>query len=234
MSYHLKNKRIVSLAFGSLLILIPGLYSSLGPNLAVNAQEKENQPKENKKTSKTKQTAIFAGGCFWCVESDYDKVPGVLSTISGYTGGHTKNPTYKEVSYKETGHYEALKVTFDPAVVTYKQLVHIFWRTVDPTDPNGQFCDKGSSYRTAIFPVNEEQMRIAKQSKQEEQTSGKLKGRIVTKIIKAKQFYEAEGYHQNYYQLNKVRYNYYRYSCGRDKRVKALWGQEAYKGLQGK
>ncbi len=234
MSYKFKNNPKYFLALGSFFILVSGLYSSFGSFSGVNAETTKNQAQAEKKTSKTKQIAIFAGGCFWCVESDFDKVPGVLSTISGYTGGHTKNPTYKEVSYKETGHYEALKVTFDPSVVTYKQLVHIFWRTVDPTDPNGQFCDKGSSYRTAIFPVNDEQMSIAKQSKQEEQTNGKLKGRIVTKILKAKQFYDAEGYHQNYHQLNKIRYNYYRYGCGRDKRVKALWGQEAFKGLNGK
>ncbi len=182
-------------------------------------------------TGPERQIAIFAGGCFWCVESDFDKVPGVLETISGYTGGHTKNPTYKEVSYKETGHYEAVKIIYNPKKVSYAKLVHIFWRTVDPTDAGGQFCDRGSSYRTAIFPVNEQQDRIAKASKKEEQTNGKLKGRIVTPILMAKPFYKAEEYHQNYYKLNKVRYKYYRYSCGRDQKIRALWGTQAHKGL---
>lgn len=181
-----------------------------------------------------KNVAIFAGGCFWCVESDFDKVEGVLETISGYTGGHTSNPTYKEVSYNDTGHYEAVKIIFNPEKVSYKTLVHIFWRTVDPTDGGGQFCDRGKSYRTAIFPVNKAQQQIAETSKTEEQTSGRLKGRIVTPIIMAKPFYPAEGYHQNYYQKNKLRYTYYRFGCGRDKRIKALWGPEAHKGLKGK
>ena len=177
------------------------------------------------------EVAIFAGGCFWCVESDFDKVPGVLETISGYTGGHTVNPTYKEVSYKKTGHYEAVKVIFDPKKVSYKELVHIYWRTVDPTDKGGQFCDRGASYKTAIFPLNDAQKQIAQASKTDEQTKGRLKGRIVTPIIMAKPFYQAEGYHQNYYQTNPLRYKYYRYSCGRDQAIKALWGPEAHEGL---
>lgn len=179
------------------------------------------------------ETAIFAGGCFWCVESDFDKVPGVLETISGYTGGHTKNPTYKEVSYKETGHYEAVKIIYDPAKVSYKQLLHSFWRSVDPTDASGQFCDKGTSYRSAIFPTSEEQMKAATDSKKQENTTGKLNGRIVTKVIKAKKFYKAEGYHQNYYQKNPIRYKIYRHGCGRDKRIKYLWGDEALSGMKG-
>lgn len=195
--------------------------------LAFVATAKAQKPDET-------QTAIFAGGCFWCVESDFDKVPGVLKTISGYTGGHTQNPTYKEVTYKNTGHYEAVEITFDPKTVSYKQLVHIFWRTVDPTDKGGQFCDRGASYRTAIFVNNAEQEAIAKASKQQEQTSGPLKGKIVTPILKAKTFYPAEHYHQNYYQLNKVRYTYYRFSCGRDKRIKALWADQAFQGLKKK
>ena len=179
-------------------------------------------------------TAIVAGGCFWCVEADFDKVPGVLSTVSGYIGGKTKNPTYQSVSKTETGHYEAVKITYDPKKISYEKLIHIFWRTVDPTDPTGQFCDKGSSYRTAIFALNKQQKTIADASKKNEQTSGKLKGQIVTPILNAAPFYKAEAYHQNYYQRNKWRYAYYRTSCGRDRRVKALWGKEAYHGLKGK
>lgn len=182
-------------------------------------------------TGTASEIAIFAGGCFWCVESDFDKVPGVLETISGYTGGHTKNPTYKEVTYKDTGHYEALKVTYDPKKVSYEKLVHYFWRTVDPTDPKGQFCDKGASYRTAIFVMNESQKEIATASLKAEQETGPLKGRIVTPVLDAKTFYPAETYHQDYYEKNPLRYKYYRYSCGRDQRVKSLWGDEAYQGL---
>lgn len=182
-------------------------------------------------TGTASEIAIFAGGCFWCVESDFDKVPGVLETISGYTGGHTKNPTYKAVTYKDTGHYEALKVTYDPKKVSYEKLVHYFWRTVDPTDPKGQFCDKGASYRTAIFVMNESQKAIAAASLKTEQETGPLKGRIVTPVLDAKTFYPAETYHQDYYEKNPLRYKYYRYSCGRDQRVKSLWGDEAYQGL---
>jgi peptide-methionine (S)-S-oxide reductase len=189
--------------------------------------------KNTEQTSKAKTaTAIFAGGCFWCVESDFDKVKGVLKTTSGYTGGKTENPTYKEVTYKNTGHFEAVEITYDPSIVTYKQLLHSFWRTVDPTDAGGQFCDRGASYRTAIFPTTEEQWKIAKESKVHEQTKGKLKGKIVTPILKTTMFYKAEGYHQNYYKTNPVRYNYYRYSCGRDQRIKKLWGNEAHSGLK--
>lgn len=185
---------------------------------------------EKANDAKGTEVAIFAGGCFWCVESDFDKVPGVLETISGYTGGHTKNPTYKEVSYKNTGHYEAVKITYDPKVISYAKLLHSFWRSVDPTDPSGQFCDKGASYRTAIFTSTPEQFNLATDSKDKEQNEGKLKGRIVTPVIKATQFYPAEDYHQNYYQTNPVRYTYYRYGCGRDKRIKELWGEEAHSG----
>lgn len=183
------------------------------------------------KSAATK-VAIFAGGCFWCVESDFDKISGVLETISGYTGGHTKNPTYKEVSYKDTGHYEAVKIVYNPEKVSFKQLLHSYWRSVDPTDKGGQFCDRGDSYRTAIFVQGEKQKEMATASKQYEQTSGKLKGRIVTPILEAKTFYPAETYHQDYYKKNPLRYKYYRYGCGRDKRIKALWGDEAHEGMQ--
>ena len=180
------------------------------------------------------ETAIVAGGCFWCVEADFDKVPGVIATISGYIGGHSKNPTYKDVTQQNTGHYEAVKIIFDPKKLSYEKLLHIFWRTIDPTDKTGQFCDKGPSYKTAIFVLNNQQKISAEKSKAKEQTKGNLKGQIVTPILQANAFYKAEAYHQNYYQRNKLRYSYYRTSCGRDRRVKALWGQEAYQGLIGK
>ncbi len=173
------------------------------------------------------EVAIFAGGCFWCVESDFDKVPGVISTISGYTGGNKVNPTYHEVSNGGTGHAEAVKIVFDPKRVSYERLLYVFWRTVDPVTKSAQFCDYGEQYRTAIFYVNETQKQIALASKAALETSGKLKRAIVTEIAAAGPFYAAEDYHQNYYQTNSFRYNLYRFNCGRDARLKELWGAEA-------
>lgn len=170
--------------------------------------------------------AIFAGGCFWCVESDFDKVNGVVDTISGYTGGTLDNPTYKQVTYKDTGHYEAVKVVYDPSVVSYSELVEYFWRHVDPTDAGGQFCDRGDSYRTAIFAKPGEERVIAEASKAALEESGVLVDPVVTPILAAAPFWNAEEYHQDYYQKNPLRYNYYRRGCGRDKRVKEVWAKE--------
>lgn len=175
------------------------------------------------------EKAIFAGGCFWCVESDFDKVPGVVSTTSGYTGGRTKNPTYKQVTYGDTGHYEAVEITYDPAKVSYEALLNVFWHSVDPTDDGGQFCDRGDSYKTAVFALNEKQRAAAEASKKAAQkTLGKT---IVTPILDAATFYPAEYYHQNYYQNNSIRYRYYRFSCGRDRKIKNIWGESAFKGI---
>ncbi len=175
------------------------------------------------------EKAIFAGGCFWCVESDFDKVPGVVSTTSGYTGGRTKNPTYKQVTYGDTGHYEAVEITYDPAKVSYEALLNVFWHSVDPTDDGGQFCDRGDSYKTAVFALNEKQRAAAEASKKAAQkTLGKT---IVTPILDAATFYPAEYYHQNYYQNNSIRYRYYRFSCGRDRKIKNIWGENAFKGI---
>lgn len=171
------------------------------------------------------ETAIFAGGCFWCTESDFEKVPGVIEAVSGYTGGHVENPTYKQVTRDDTGHYEAVKVIFDPSQVTYKALVDYYWHTVDPTDPNGQFCDEGSSYRTAIF-ASPEQLEAAKLSKEEIKQSKSFADPIVTPIVAAATFYDAEDYHQDYYKKNKIRYKFYRNGCGRDKRLEQLWGDK--------
>lgn len=176
-------------------------------------------------TPESTETAIFAGGCFWCTESDFEKVPGVVSAKSGYTGGHTENPTYKQVSYTETGHYEAVEVTFDPSKVSYGELVEYYWTTVDPTDSNGQFCDKGSSYRTAIF-VTPEQLETAVASKASISQTKPFSDPIVTPVIPASTFYDAETYHQDYYKKNPLRYKYYRNGCGRDKRLKQLWGDK--------
>ena len=177
------------------------------------------------------KTAIFAGGCFWCVESDFDKVPGVVTTISGYIGGTSKDPTYKQVTAGGTGHIEAVKITYDPKKVTYSRLLDIFWRSVDPTDAGGQFCDRGESYQTTVFAVDDEQKRTAEASKAALQKSGKLENPIVTPIRPAGMFYAAEDYHQDYYKKNPVRYRFYRFGCGRDARVRALWGDEAHAGI---
>lgn len=183
------------------------------------------------------KTAILAGGCFWCVESDFEMVPGVKSVISGYTGGKTENPTYKEVSAGGTGHYEAVKVTFDDAKVSYDMLLYLFFRSVNPTDAGGQFCDRGDSYRTAIFVEDAEQQQIAEQAKKEAaQALGK---KIVTPILPATTFWTAEDYHQDYYKGSSIvltragpkkqssAYKFYRNACGRDQRVRELWGNQA-------
>lgn len=171
--------------------------------------------------------ATFAGGCFWCVESDFDKVEGVISTTSGYTGGDVKDPTYKQVSHENTGHYEAVRVIYDPSVVSYEELVDYFWRHIDPLDAEGQFCDKGSSYRSAIFTHNDDQEQIAVGSKMELEDSDRFEQPIATEILPLKTFYDAEEYHQDYYQKNPLRYKFYRTACGRDRRVQELWGDQA-------
>ena len=167
-------------------------------------------------------TAVFAGGCFWCMEPPFDKLDGVVSTVSGYTGGSVVNPTYQQVSGGRTGHIEALQVQYDPKKVTYERLLEVFWRQVDPFDAGGQFCDRGQQYGTAIFAQNDEERRLAERSKQE--VTKQLGKAVVTPVVPAATFYPAEDYHQDYYKKNPVRYNYYRYSCGRDKRLEQVWG----------
>ena len=170
--------------------------------------------------------ATFAGGCFWCVESDFDKVPGVVSTTSGFMGGQKKNPSYEEVSSGGTGHAEVVQVEFDPKKVTYAQLLQVFWRNVDPLTPNAQFCDHGEQYRSAIFVADAEQRRLAEESKRQLEQSKRFDKPIVTQIVPTSEFYPAEEYHQDYYRKNPLRYRYYRYSCGRDARLEALWGKK--------
>ena len=172
-------------------------------------------------------TATFAGGCFWCMEHPFDQIEGVLSTTSGYTGGHVQNPNYQQVSAGGTGHTEAVQVVYDPAKVDYRMLLRVFWRNVDPLDGTGQFCDKGDQYRTGIFYHDEEQQRLAQASKTELQNSGRFDRDIVTELAPAGQFYPAEEYHQDYYRKNPLRYQIYRYGCRRDARLEALWGEEA-------
>ena len=173
--------------------------------------------------------AIFAGGCFWCVESDFDKIPGVIATTSGYTGGKTVRPTYEEVSSHTTGHAEAVEVVYDPKKVSYQRLVEYFWHTIDPTVKDQQFCDHGTPYRTAIFAVDAEQLKVANASKAALEKSKPFKGPIVTEVTPASTFFPAEEYHQDYYKKNPIRYKYYRNGCGRDARLQQLWGDQAGK-----
>jgi len=171
--------------------------------------------------------ATFAGGCFWCMEPPYDKLDGVVSTTSGYTGGQKANPTYREVSAGVTGHTEAVQVVYDPKKVSYEKLLDVFWRNVDPTDSGGQFCDRGGQYRTGIFYHDEEQQRLAQASKAALEKSKPFKQPIVTPLVAATEFYPAEDYHQDYYMKNPIRYKFYRGGCGRDKRLEELWGKQA-------
>jgi peptide-methionine (S)-S-oxide reductase len=170
-------------------------------------------------------TLIVAGGCFWCTESDFEKRKGVLYAESGYINGTTINPTYKEVSSNKTGHFEAVKITFNKDLVSLKELVDFYWYTIDPTDPNGQFCDKGSSYKTALFYQDEAQKKVFEDSLARINVDKPFKDEIVTEILQAKKFYVAEEYHQNFYKKSSLRYRYYRNSCGREKRIKQLWGR---------
>lgn len=172
-------------------------------------------------------TAVFAGGCFWCMEPPFDKLKGVSKTTSGYTGGRTKNPTYKDVSRGDTGHVEVIEVRYDPQLVSYQTLLEVYWRNVDPFDLNGQFCDKGESYRPEIFYNSQRQKKLAQQSLQALNASGRFDEKIAVPVTAAATFYKAETYHQDYYQKNPVRYNYYRWGCGRDKRLKQVWYEEA-------
>jgi peptide-methionine (S)-S-oxide reductase len=168
--------------------------------------------------------ATFAGGCFWCMEPPFDKLPGVISTTSGYIGGKTKNPTYEEVSSGGTGHTEAVEIVFDPSKVTYEKLLEVYWRNIDPTVKDRQFCDYGTQYRTGIFVHNPEQRRLAEASKATLEKTKPFKDPIVTPIADAGEFWRAEEYHQDYYLKNPVRYSYYRTGCGRDRRLAQLWG----------
>lgn len=172
------------------------------------------------------RVATVAGGCFWCTEADFEKLPGVVKAISGYTGGHKENPSYEEVSSGTTGHVEAVQVYYDPSKLTYEELLDYFWRHIDPTDGGGQFVDRGSQYRSVIFYHDEEQKKLAEKSKEDLSKSGKFNKPVVTEIIKFTKFYEAEEYHQDYYKKNPLRYKYYRYNSGRDQFLKKVWGSD--------
>lgn len=177
----------------------------------------------------TAETAIatFAGGCFWCMEKPFDELDGVVSTTSGYIGGNVKNPSYIAVTTGKTGHTEAVQIVYHPEKIQYQALLEVFWKNIDPTDQTGQFCDKGSQYRSGIFYHDDAQKKAALQSLQQLEKNKPFAEPIVTEVSLASEFYPAESYHQNYYQTNPVRYRFYRYSCGRDARLKALWGDNS-------
>lgn len=197
--------------FRTALTAVAILASCIGGALA---QTKDDQLK----------TAIFAAGCFWCVEEAFDKVDGVVETTSGYTGGIQPNPTYEQVSAGNTGHAEALRVKYDPARVTYAQLLDTFWHNVDPFDAGGQFCDRGSSYRGAIFVMSDEEERQAKESK--EKVATQFAKTVATEIVRATPFYPAEGYHQDYHTKNPLKYSFYKWNCGRAQRLEQIWGKK--------
>ena len=169
--------------------------------------------------------AYFAGGCFWCMEEAFEKVDGVVSVVSGYMDGTVADPTYEQVSAGRTGHAEAVEVSYDPAKVSYQKLLEAFWRNIDPVTPNAQFCDHGSQYRSAIFYGTEEEQRLSEESKSTIERSKRFSAPIVTQLVKASTFYQAEDYHQDYYKKNPVRYKYYKFSCGRAQRLESLWGK---------
>ena len=175
-------------------------------------------------TARQQETAIFAGGCFWCMEPPFDKLNGVISTTSGYTAGHKKNPTYKEVSAGGSGHTEAVQIVFNPEKISYAELLDVFWKNIDPVAVNRQFCDYGTQYRSGIYYLNTAQEVAAKHSLQQLEKSRPFEGVIATEIVSASTFYPAEDYHQDYYQKNPIRYKFYRYRCGRDQRLEEIWG----------
>lgn len=169
--------------------------------------------------------AYFAGGCFWCMEEAFEKVDGVIAVVSGYMGGTVANPTYEQVSAGQTGHAESVEVSYDPTKVSYQKLLEAFWHNVDPVTPNAQFCDHGSQYRTAVFYGTDEEKRLSDESKSAVERSKRFSEPIVTQLVKASTFYQAEEYHQDFYKKNPIRYKYYKFSCGRAQRLEALWGK---------
>ncbi len=195
------------------MLLFGMTLSGVAVNAPLHAQDRPGMAK-----------AYFAGGCFWCMEEVFEKVPGVSSVISGYMGGRVANPSYEDVSAGGTGHAESVEVIYDPAKVSYRELLNAFWKNVDPLTPNAQFCDHGSQYRSAIFVQNEEERRLAEESKRAIEDSRRFKEPVVTQIVSAAPFYPAEEYHQDFYKKNPIRYKFYKYNCGRTQRLEELWG----------
>lgn len=209
----------------SLLIGISFILLAL-TGLGASTKKESTDPGAREVAKAEHEIATFAGGCFWCMEPPFEKLTGVQKVISGYTGGHKKNPTYEDVSYGSTGHVEAVQIHFDPVKISYQDLLEVFWRNVDPTDGGGQFVDRGDSYVTGIFVHNEEQKKQARESKRKLENSKRYDRKIVTPIIQATTFYPAEDYHQDYYKKNPIRYKYYRYRSGRDEFIEKTWGNE--------
>ena len=193
-----------------------------GAAMSYAAQGGQSTPPSSGRTEK----ATFAGGCFWCMEPPFEKLKGVLSVVSGYTGGHTEDPKYEEVSAGGTGHAESVQVLYDPSVISYEKLLEVFWRNIDPTTKDRQFVDVGSQYRTAIFYHSEEQRRLAEESKKQLEASGRFGKPLVTEIVPAGKFYPAEGYHQDYSKKNPTRYKFYRFNSGRDQYLDRIWGKD--------
>ena len=208
----------------SITLLLAGLLAACEPSAAQAPQPAPSS--DNAGPASDSGVAIFAGGCFWCTEADFDKLPGVLETTSGYIGGHVDNPTYEQVSAGSSGHIEAVRVRFDPSKTSYAKLLEAYWPTIDPVTANAQFCDRGPQYRSAIFYSSAEEQQLAEASKATLDKSGRLPAPVVTEILAASTFYPAEDYHQDYYQRNPLRYNYYRNGCGRDQRLEQLWGKK--------
>lgn len=195
---------------------IVALFSCVLTSLNVSGSEQ---------TSQEFAIATFSGGCFWCMEQPFNKLSGVIKTTPGYTGGHTDHPTYDDVSGGSTGHVEAMQITYKPAIISYEKLLEVYWRNIDPEDGNGQFCDRGNQYRAGIFYHDEEQKHEAEQSKAMLEKNKQFRGPVMTFITAAKEFYPAEEYHQHYYQKHPLTYKFYRFTCGRDKRLNELWGK---------
>lgn len=213
--------RLAAGLLGALLLAACKPSGAQAPQASVETAAPQSQVAEDQQG-----VAVFAGGCFWCTEADFDKLPGVLSTTSGYTGGQLANPSYQQVSAGGTGHIEAVQVRYDPSKTSYAQLLEAFWPTIDPLTANAQFCDHGSQYRSAIFYGTAEEKILAEASKAALQASGRFHKPIVTEILPSDVFYPAEQYHQDYYQKNPLRYAYYRRGCGRDARLEQLWGKQ--------
>ncbi|MGB2929178.1 MAG: peptide-methionine (S)-S-oxide reductase MsrA, partial [Desulfobacterales bacterium] len=207
--------KIISILAISLTMVLFCVYQAISMDKKIDESVME--------LSENTRTAVFAGGCFWCTESDFEKVTGVIEVLSGYTGGHDDHPTYKEVSAGRTGHMEAVQVIYDPTRITYEELLDVFWRHVDPTDPGGQFVDRGSQYRSAIFYADEKERQLAEASKKRLANSGPFTKPIVTDILPLGTFYKAEDYHQDYHKKNPLRYKWYRSGSGRDKFLKKTW-----------
>lgn len=205
-------------------VILIVLYADIAISVSAVSPEKN---KGATPASDKLEKAILAGGCFWCMEAPFDKLPGVISVTAGYSGGQKKNPTYKEVSAGGTGHAEAIQIVYDPTKIDYEKLLSVYWHNIDPTVNDRQFCDTGDQYRSAIFYTSEDQRRVALQSRAVLEKNKPFRQMIVTEITPAGEFYPAEEYHQHYYKKNPIRYKYYRNGCGRDQRLKELWGGAA-------